>query len=456
MKADMLEKFFEPRSLVLVGATRTPGFGYGIPKFLKRRGWLDKTFLVNPKGGEIEGQKVYETIADLPAEIDLAVIIVPAAAVKQAVIELGRKGVKAAIIESAGFAETGEPGRRLQEEVLAAAKEYGMRLLGPNCVGVVNTGNKFATIEVMDPAFAPGKVAIIAQSGVFGNILLDHLPEVGLKISKVATLGNKIDLDEADFLDYFSADEKTRVILVYEEGVKDGRRLLDALKRACEKKWVVILKSGATPLGARATLSHTGSLSGQDAIYDAAFRQAGAVRAHSLEEMIDLAQVLSTQPKMAGKKVGVVTSSGSLGALCSDALFREGLELAEWSGPTLDKVRRLAPGYLNVKNPLDTGPSGIFKDAVETVFADPNPDGFIFIPVVPFAAVSLWKNLGFNALTWLGDWKLFRQKAKNKPAVAVLLGAKEWTEDLKSMVGDEVACVSSPENAAKALARLLR
>jgi len=246
------------------------------------------------------------------------------------------------------------------------------------------------------------------------------------------------------------------VILVYEEGVKDGRRLLDALKRACEKKWVVILKSGATPLGARATLSHTGSLSGQDAIYDAAFRQAGAVRAHSLEEMIDLAQVLSTQPKMAGKKVGVVTSSGSLGALCSDALFREGLELAEWSGPTLDKVRRLAPGYLNVKNPLDTGPSGIFKDAVETVFADPNPDGFIFIPVVPFAAVSLWKNLGFNALTWLGDWRLFRQKAKNKPAVAVLLGAKEWTEDLKSMVGDEVACVSSPENAAKALARLLR
>jgi len=454
---NILKKFFEPTTLALVGATRTPGFGYGIPKFLKRRGWLDKTFLVNPKGGEIEGRKVYKSIAAIPAEIDLAVIIVPASAVKQAVIDLGRKGVKAAIIESAGFAELGDGGRRLQEEVLAAAKEYGMRLLGPNCVGVVNTENKFATIEVMDPAFNPGRVAIIAQSGVFGNILLDHLPEVGLKISKVATLGNKIDLDEADFLDYFSEDDQTRVILIYQEGVKDGRRLLSALKKSCEKKWVVILKSGSTPLGSKATLSHTGSLSGEDAIYDGAFRQAGAVRANSLEEMIDLAQVLSTQPRLGrGKKVGVVTSSGSLGALTADALFREGLELAEWSEATLDKIRRLAPGYLNVKNPLDTGPSGIFKDAVEAVFEDPNPDGFIFIPVVPFAAVSLWKDLGFNALTWLGDWKVFRQKAKHKPAIAVLLGAKEWTEDLKSMVGEEIACVSSPENAAKALACLMR
>ena len=442
--------------MALIGATRTPGFGYGIPKFLARRGWLDKTFMVNPKGGEIEGRKVYSSISEIPDGIDLAIIIVPAKAVKQTLVELGRKKIQAIVIESAGFAETGDEGRKMQEELIEVAREYGLRMVGPNCVGVVNTENKFSTIEVMDPAMDPGHVSIIAQSGVFGNILLDHLPEAGLKISKVATLGNKIDLDEVDFLEYFAEDDRTRAIMVYEEGVKDGKRLLDGLKKACAKKPVIILKSGRTPLGRAATLSHTGSLSGEDEIYDGAFCQAGALRANSLEEMIDLAKILSTQPKMSGNKIGIITTSGSIGALTSDALFRNGLTLAQWSSATFDHIRKIAPGYLNVKNPLDTGPSGILKEALEAVFQDPNPDGFVLIPVVPFAAVELWRGFGFSALNYLGDWKSFRAKAKNKPAVAIMLGSRAWADEIRKMCGEEIACVNSVDAAAKALAYLCR
>jgi acetate---CoA ligase (ADP-forming) len=455
MSASILKKFFEPKSVALVGATRTPGFGFGIPFFWKKHGWLEKAYLVNPKAGEIEGKKVLSSVSELPEGIDLAIVLVPAAIVKQTLIELGKKKIRAAVIESAGFAETGDPGRAMQEELAEVAKSLGMRLLGPNCVGVVNCENKFATIEVMDRALAPGNAAIVAQSGVFGNILLDHLPEAGLKISKVATLGNKIDLDETDFLEYFCEDPATRVIMVYQEGTRDGAKFLSALKKTTAKKPVIILKSGRTPLGSRATLSHTGSLSGQDEIYDGAFKQGGAVRAQSIQELIDLAKVLSSQPKIKGKKVGVVTTTGSVGAMASDALYRNGLELADWSVETVQKIKSIAPGYLNVKNPLDLGPSGVFAAALEIAFGDPNPDAFILIPVIPFAAIDNFRKFGFGVKEFFGDLQKMRAKAQGKPVVVILIGYREWLEEVKQLCDDNIAFVESVDNAAKALSSLL-
>ena len=456
MSASILTKFFEPRSLALVGATRTPGFGYGIPFFWKKHGWLEKAYLVNPKGGEIEGKKVMQSVADLPEGIDLAIVIVPALIVKGTLIELGKKKINAAVIESAGFAETGEPGRKMQDELLEVARSYGMRLLGPNCVGVVNSANKFASIEVMDRALIPGHASIIAQSGVFGNILLDYLPEAGLKISKVATLGNKIDLDETDFLEYFCEDPDTSVIMIYQEGAKDGAKFLKALKKATAKKPVVILKSGRTPLGRRATLSHTGSLSGQDDVYDGAFRQGGAVRAGSIQEMIDIAKVLSSQPKMKGHKVGVVTTTGSVGAMAADALCKNGLELADWSSETVEKIKSIAPGYLNIKNPLDLGPSGIFLPALEIALSDPKPDAFILIPVIPFAAIENFRKFGFGAKEFFGDLKVLREKAKSRPVIAIMIGYREWLEEMKGLCGETVAFMESVDNAARALSALCR
>jgi acetyltransferase len=272
----------------------------------------------------------------------------------------------------------------------------------------------------------------------------------------VATLGNKMDLDEADFLEYFVEDSQTRVIIIYEEGVKDGRRFLEALRQTCRKKPVVILKSGRTPFGRQATLSHTASLSGEDRIYDAAFLQAGALRASNLSEMIELARVLSIQPAMKGKKIGILTTSGSLGAMAADALYHDGLELAAWSQTTIQKIREAAPAWVNVKNPLDIGPSGIFPTALQAIFSDPNPDGFILIPVIPYAAIEVWLRLGLNAKALLGDWHDLRQKAGVRPVVAVLLGCQEWMKQIQELCGEAIATVSTPEAAPKALSSLYR
>ena len=452
----IIDRFFQPRSLALIGATRSPGFGYGIPLFWKKNGWLDKACLVNPKGGQLHGQEVYPSISALPDGIDLAVVIAPAAGVREVLVELGSKGIQAVIVESAGFAETGAEGKKRQEELKEVARDYGIRLLGPNCVGVVNTENQFATIEIMDHSMEPGPVSIIAQSGVFGNILLDHLPEVGVKISKVATLGNKMDLDEADFLEYFVEDPQTRVIVIYEEGVRDGRRFLEALRQTCRKKPVVVLKSGRTPFGRQATLSHTASLSGEDRIYDAAFLQAGALRASNLSEMIEMARVLSIQHAMKGGKIGILTTSGSLGAMVADALYHDGLELAAWSQTTIQKIREAAPAWVNVKNPLDIGPSGIFPTALQAIFSDPNPDGYILIPVIPYAAIDVWLRLGLNAKALLGNWHGLSQKTGDRPVVAVLLGCQEWMKQIQELCGETIATVSTPEAAAKALSSLYR
>ncbi len=456
MGDSILNKFFQPESIALVGATSTPGFGYGIPLFWKKNGWLDKAYLVNPKGGEIHGKKVYRSVSEIPGSIDLAVVLVPSAVVREVLVDLGEKGVRSVIIESAGFAETGEEGKKRQEELAELARKMGIRLIGPNCVGVVNTQNRFATIEIMDQSLEPGSVAIIAQSGVFGNILLDHLPSVGIRISKVATLGNKIDLDEADFLEYFVDDPQTRVILVYVEGTRDGRRLVKALRRTCPKKPVIILKSGRTPYGREATRSHTASLSGEDRIYDAAFRQTGAIRAANLQEMIEIARVFTTQPPMPGKKIGILTTSGSMGAMTADAAYLEGMELASWGRDTVQEIRSKAPGWVNVKNPLDVGPSGIFPAACEAIFADPRADGFILIPVIPYTPIETYFRMGLKMKQLLGDWPALRGKIAGKPVVAVLLGFGKWIEHLQDLCGQTIATVSSPEAAVKALSALHR
>lgn len=453
---EIFRKIFFPNSIALIGASESPGFGYGIPILWEKCGWLDKAHLVNPRGGTIQGKTVVRSVAELPDGIDLAVVIVPAVHVPNVLKELGQKGIQVVIIETAGFAEIGGDGENRQEELLAIARHYGMRLVGPNCVGVVNTENRLATSEISETALAPGSLAIIAQSGVFGGILLDFLPDLGLKVSKVVTLGNKLDLDEADFLGFLMEDPQTRVILIYQEGIRDGRRLLEALRGAWGKKPVIILKSGRTPLGRQATLSHTGSLSGEDRIYEAAFRQAGVVRAADLSEMIDLARVFISQPVLRGKKIGLLTTSGSLGAMAADALFTEGMELACWEPETIRRIRSIAPAWMNVKNPLDVGPSGIIPAATEAIFSDPNPDGFILIPAVPHAVYETWARLGIDAARMLGDWNAWRAKAAEKPALAVFLGSKEWRHRIEEQCANSITIVESPEAAAKALGALYR
>ncbi|HVP79387.1 MAG TPA: CoA-binding protein, partial [Thermodesulfobacteriota bacterium] len=301
-----------------MGARKSFGFGYGIPLFLQKQGWGNRLFLVNPGGGELHGQPVYKRVQDVPSPVDLAIVIVPAEAVPGVMEDVGERGIRNIILETAGFAEIGERGVALQERVKALAMQYGIRVIGPNCVGVVNTENRFCSVEIIEESLTPGPLSIIAQSGVFGNILLDYLPQYGLFVSKAVTLGNRVDVDESDVLDYLDRDSATRVILVYLEGTVNGRRFMESLARVTKKKPVLILKSGRTEAGKQATASHTGSLSGRDNIYGAAFAQAGAIRAESLSQLIDLARVFTTQPLPQGNRLGIITTSGSLGALSTD------------------------------------------------------------------------------------------------------------------------------------------
>jgi len=451
-----LYNFFEPRGVALLGARRSPGFGYGIPLFLQAQGWEDRLYLVNPAGGELHGMKVFKTLKDVPDPVDLAIVIVPAEAVPGVMEEIGDRGIKNVIVESAGFAEIGEKGRALQEEIRTIAMDCGMRVIGPNCVGVVNTVNGFASVELLQESMAPGPVSIIAQSGVFGNILLDHLPQCGLSISKAITLGNRADVDENDALDYVGNDPSTKVIMLYLEGAAEGRRLVKTLREVISRKPVLILKSGRTGAGKQATASHTGSMSGEDRLYNGVFAQTQAIRAQSLPILIDLARVFATQPLPRGNRLGIITTSGSLGALATDVAVSGGLRVPSLSQSTIDHVRGMAPDWMNVRNPLDVGPSGTFSRALPLLLEDAEIDMVLSIMVIPYAVVKNVETLGFTLKDWFGDMEGLRNQYPNKPLLGVVVGHPEFVGDVASLCGPSIPVFNAPEPATLALAALWR
>lgn len=449
-----LEAFFEPRKVVIVGARKAPGFAYLLPAALKDQGWEDRLYLVNRSGGELHGMPVYRDVSEVPGDdLDLAVIIVPARFVPQAIESIGERGIRRAVIESAGFAEIGDGGRALQEEVRKTAERFGVRVIGPNCVGVVNTANGFTTIEVVEPALKPGPIAIIAQSGVFGNILLDDFHEQGLFISKAVTLGNRMDVNECEALDYLHRDPETKLIIMYLEGASDGRLLKETLERVTRDKPVLVLKSGRTGAGRAATASHTGSMSGEDELYDALFTQAGAIRAGSLNELVEMAKIFSTQPLPAGNRLGIVTSSGSLGALATDAAVAAGLVVEPLSEESAAKMRGKVPEWMNVKNPLDVGPSGLFMPAMRTLMEDPDIDMVLCIAVIPFAVFREFLAMGLSPGYFLGDTAI-GELVPEKPLVICSIGDRGFVEGLDEASGPHIPVLTSPETAARALASL--
>jgi acetyltransferase len=399
---------------------------------------------------------LYRRVEDVPGEVDLAVVIVPAPVVPEALDAIGARGVRHVIIESAGFAEIGEKGRALHDKLEGAAARHGIRVIGPNCVGVINTANNFTTVEIVDEALQPGPLAVIAQSGVFGNIMLDNLHQRGLYVSKAVTLGNRMDVNECEILDYLHKDPRTGVIMMYLEGAADGRLLLQTLHRVTRDKPVLVLKSGRTSAGRAATASHTGSMSGEDELYEGAFTQAGAIRAESLEQLIGMAQVFTTQPMPAGNRLGILTSSGSMGALAADAAVASGLVLPPLSGSTVERVRGVAPEWMNVKNPLDVGPSGQLLTAMEALLEDPGVDMVLSISVMPFAVFREFMEMGLSATSFLGNAVEIRERFPEKPLVVCSIGDRGFLEDLDEAVGPDTPLINSPETAARSLAALHR
>jgi len=422
-KRHFLDAFFNPRSVVVVGATETLSFGHVPTKNILSHPGVEK-YLVNVKGGRVMGADVLKSVSELPEGVDLAIVMVPSGAVPGVVKECAEKGIRHVIIESAGFSETGSEGARLEKEIVEVAKANGMRVIGPNCVGVVNTSNMFTTADVDVAALVKGGVALVAQSGVFGTALVDRACSEGLGLSKVVTLGNKCDVDEVDVVEYLADDEETKVIGLYVEGVKHGRgrKMIEVFRAASARKPVIVLKSGRTEAGSKAVRSHTGSLAGSDRVFDAAVRQSGVIRVESIDELFYTTMVLASQPLPADGDVAILTNSGSLGAMMCDELESLGVKLAALSPETMDGLKKAAPPWASCRNPVDVGPAIIESalPAVELLGRDPNVGLIIMIFAIP-GIVSSPRYFGADITPFfetLGE----TVSSAGKPAVALGFG----------------------------------
>jgi acetyl coenzyme A synthetase (ADP forming)-like protein len=393
--------FFEPESVAVIGASRDPSkTGHVILKNIVEGGYKGRIYPINPSANEILGLKCYKSVLEVPENIDLAVVVVPARLVPSVIDELGVKKVKAAVIISGGFRETGtQEGRRLEEELKNKAISNNVRVLGPNCQGV---NNPHVGLCASWPLIrSRGPLAIVSQSGTIAAAFELWAEEEGIGVSKMAALGNKIDVDETDLLEYLRDDAETRAIAMYIESVRDGRRFLRVATETSLKKPVVVLKSGRTPSGVRAVASHTGSLAGSYAIYYSAFKKAGIAVADTIEELYDIAKGLALLPRTDGERIQIVTSSGGSGIVSVDYAEMLGLKLASLEESSRESLRSELPTHCIVGNPLDlTGDADAerYDKVLKVLVKDPNIDVIltIFGDPIPGASevIKKWFNSG--------------------------------------------------------------
>jgi acetyltransferase len=452
-----LKPFFEPASVAVIGASRTPGKGgYNIVENLLRLGYRGKIYPVNPRGGEVLGLKMYPSLRDVPATPELALIIVPPARVPGAFKDCLAAGVKAVIIESAGFGETDAGGARAQAEIARLAAGAGVRVMGPNSVGTINPAAGFdSSLGRLNETFLPdaeiknGSVAFVGQTGLFTGVYLPLINEE-IGVSKIACLGNKCDVDESDMLEYLGADPETKAIAMYLESIKDGRRFLRLSRRIIREKPIVVLKAAVTESGARASVSHTGSIAGEDRVYDAAFRQAGITRVGSFGQLWDVCRAFAHLPLPRGNRVGMVNLSGSGCVTAVDACARHGLEIAGLAPATVAKIKPLYPDWWEVRSPVDvwtavevSGFARTYSEVTRALLADEGVDAVIVIS----GAVN-WMP-GHDVPAMFGG---IREEFPAKPVLAVTpLGDRDvflrmhrgfLSRGIPSYAGDEEAIAS--------------
>ncbi len=381
-KIDKLNAFFCPEGVAVVGASRDPEkLGHGILSNILASGYKGNVYPVNPKTDEVLGLPSYPSVKEIPGSLDLAVIVIPERFVPDALRECGEKGLKAVIVITAGFGETGVEGARREQEIAAIAREYGLRVIGPNCLGVIDT---FCPINASFAASMPdqGNIAFMSQSGALCTAVLDLAVAEGIGFSRFVSLGNKADVDEAALLLKWKDDEHTAVVLAYIEGLPDGRKFIDVARQVSAIKPVVALKSGTTAAGSKAVSSHTGSLAGSEHAYEAAFQKAGVLRAKSLQDIFDWGLVFAYQPLLEGPYIAIVTNAGGPGILATDDLERAGLHLAQLETGTVQILRDGLPRAANVYNPIDVlGDAAVdrYALALKAALEDPNVNGVIVI-----------------------------------------------------------------------------
>jgi acyl-CoA synthetase (NDP forming) len=382
--SEQMQAVFYPRSVAVVGAPRSFKPGLVFLQALLDPGFRGEVFPINPNADEILGLKAYPSACAVAQEIDLAIVLVGIEQLMDVIHDCVAKKVKTAIIFTSGFGETGDPaGLEREREMLAAARAGGLRLVGPNCMGVYCPESGLAFFPGMPTA--SGDLSFVSQSGSMGSFVTLMATLRGMNLCKIVSIGNECDLSSSDFIDYLADDKKTKIIAAYLEGSRDGRALLEALKKASLKKPVIIWKSGATKSGARAVASHTGSLAGSDEIWNSALRQAGAIRVHSVEEMIDVATAFHYMPAASGKNLAIISGPGGPAVAAADTLEQCGLRLGRLSGGSIEAMEKFVPlAGASLRNPVDLGvaPWGIislYPDSLRVVDKDENVDATLLI-----------------------------------------------------------------------------
>ncbi|WFO76098.1 CoA-binding protein [Desulfurococcaceae archaeon MEX13E-LK6-19] len=447
-----LEAFFNPKSVAIVGATPKEGKVGRIilENFIKR--FKGKIFPVNPKYNEILGLKCYPTVKDIPEPVDLVVISIPAPSVPKVLEDAGEKGVKGAIIISGGFRETGtEEGRALEEKVVEIAKKYGIRIIGPNCLGIYDNWTGVDTFFLPDEKMKRpkrGLISFISQSGAFASALLDWMAYNNIGISRAISYGNKVDVDDVDLIEFLGKDDKTGIIVMYIEGIKTGRGklFLEKAREIAKKKPIVVFKAGKTARGSRAAASHTAALAGNYSIYQAAFKQAGIIEALSFDEIMDFAKVLLTQPLMNGNRVFVVTDAGGIGVMLTDALTKEGFELPPTPDDLKKELREVLPPHCIVENPIDlTGDADDdrYRIVLEKILPKPYVDAVVVgaLPQIP----GMTKKI----VDYFVELKKY-----GKPMIIINIGSEEAEKFKVELENKGIPVYESPERAARALKAL--
>ncbi|HSC28344.1 MAG TPA: GNAT family N-acetyltransferase [Vicinamibacterales bacterium] len=438
-----MRAFFEPRVAAVVGANRQPGrIGSEILRNLKETGFTGTLVPVHPGAGELEGLQAYPSVAAIPGSVDLAVIVVPAASVAGVVDDCIAKGVKALVVISAGFRETGDEGRALEAALVEKIRAAGIRMIGPNCMGIINTDPRFRLNATFSPVYPPeGRVAFSTQSGALGLAILDYVRTLKLGISSFASIGNKADVSGNDLIQYWAEDPRTDVILLYLESFGNPKRFGQIARRVGRRKPIAAVKAGRSTAGARAATSHTGARASSDALVDTLLRQAGVIRTHTLEELFDVAALLASQPVPDGRRVAIVTNAGGPGILAADACEANGLELPALDSRTVEGLRAFLPTAASVANPIDmiaSAPPEHYRRTVELVLADPNVDSLVVIFIPPLVTAA--EDVAAAITAAIGS--------STKPVLATFMGARGAVPQLS------VPSYMFPESAAVALARV--
>jgi len=446
---DMSKVLFSPSSVAVIGASRREGaVGHEIVKNLLDCKYPGKIFPINPKADEILGLKCYPTVLRVEENVDLGVIAVPAEIVSKVAEEAGEKGMKGLIVISAGFKEVGSEGFERERELLNLCKRYNMRLVGPNCLGLINT---FTPINASFAAQMPlkGGIAFASQSGALCTAVLDWAAREHIGFSHLISLGNMADMDETDFIKLLAEDPNTKVILIYIEGVKEGEKFLKVAPAVSHKKPVVILKSGVSDAGARAAASHTGSIAGSRIAYDAAFRRCGVLRANSIEELFNLGIAFSYQPIPQGRNVAIITNAGGPSIVAADACSQQGLNMAWPSTQTIELLRKNLPEEASWTNPVDVLGDALadrYEFAVKTLLSDDAVESLIVI-LTPQAMTQ--------PLETAKQLIALKSNFHKKPLLAVFMGGERIEEAVRVLMEAEIPVYEQPEKAVSTLAGMI-